>query len=723
MNRHDGSDSAHSAIARSGYGDELSPRDSHVRGGGSARRLQWLRAPIALLALTLLAVLRSSWGTQLDSVNVDEPWHFVAGVEYARTGDFRLNPEHPPLTKLVTGAFAPADFTLRSYTPLASKEDERNLVEQTFFRDNDFRAAHEAARRAMFWLNGTLLFAFGLLLWRAAGLAFAMGVLGFLAIDPTVAAHMPVVLTDLPVALSLGITAAALALLLAQWQWRWVIASGIGMGLALAAKHSALPGVAALGLFAATAAVAQWARARAHRAPPALPTRFVMLLAVAAIAIALLWAMYGFHFHAGPDGSDRFNQPMPEKIAALFSARWRALIGFLDEWRLLPRSYLWGLTDTVRAGVDGRGMNTHLLWGTFIYGAPPWYTWPSFLLIKIPLALWALAMIGTVAIARLPDHRARRWLLRFALVLGVAHMLALGQSQGTYAGVRHALPALVAIAFLAGAAVQLATQVHAGRVMRVAVTVSYVLALIMTLPERRVWEYHNEIVGGNRGGAMRFGNEGLDLGQRAYEIAQFDQEQMAATGLPVYSAYWFAEEQAKALGLNYSRRVTSLADSNAAGVYEGYYIYSIADQVPWPDYHHDPAEVFRDITLVKSLGYVEIWKGRQVHPLARANSLWLLLEEYLYRDGGTDWRLVAQRGEEILSVNTSNFGAAIETGNAYIRLGQRDDARRWFAYILSSPRSRLLSDAVLAAVREMVQQLESDVPLSGIEPLRNPNRE
>lgn len=55
---------------------------------------------IALAVLIGLGVLRSSIATRLDGFSVDEPYHIVAGVSYVRTGDFRLNPEHPPLVKL-----------------------------------------------------------------------------------------------------------------------------------------------------------------------------------------------------------------------------------------------------------------------------------------------------------------------------------------------------------------------------------------------------------------------------------------------------------------------------------------------------------------------------------------------------------------------------------------------------------------------------------------------
>ena len=62
----------------------------------------------------------------------------------------------------------------------------------------------------MWSLNGLLLIALALALRRSFGPVVALGAMLFLAIDPTVAAHLPVVMTDLPVAL-LCATAVVLA--------------------------------------------------------------------------------------------------------------------------------------------------------------------------------------------------------------------------------------------------------------------------------------------------------------------------------------------------------------------------------------------------------------------------------------------------------------------------------------------------------------------------------
>ena len=256
----------------------------------------WPGAALIVL-LSLLSVVRSSVGTRLDSLTVDEPWHIIAGTTYVRGGGFHLNPEHPPLVKLWVGAAMPDNLRLRPPVRLREKAQEREWVEKTFFFDNDSRALQQRARIAMWSLHGLLLVALGLLLWRAVGLPWATGTLAFLAIEPTVAAHMPVVMTDLPLALTLMIAAVAGGLLAATWRWPWAIAAGVTMGIALVTKHSALAGVGGLGLGLLIAAQWGWRKGEG-------PRRHLMLGCAALLAVAVIWAHYGMRYHAGADGTE-----------------------------------------------------------------------------------------------------------------------------------------------------------------------------------------------------------------------------------------------------------------------------------------------------------------------------------------------------------------------------------------------------------------------------------
>jgi len=64
-----------------------------------------LRTPLLLAAVVVLLGLFAAQGWQFirsNSQTFDEAVHLTAGYSYLATGDFRLNPEHPPLIKLLS---------------------------------------------------------------------------------------------------------------------------------------------------------------------------------------------------------------------------------------------------------------------------------------------------------------------------------------------------------------------------------------------------------------------------------------------------------------------------------------------------------------------------------------------------------------------------------------------------------------------------------------------
>lgn len=704
------------------------------RGGIRDRLAAFLASPRrrlcvelgVVLLLSLMAVGRSALGTRLDGVTVDEPWHIVAAVEYVRTGDFRLNPEHPPLTKLWVGAAMPDNFVLRPKAPLAEKGAERDLVEETFFYDNDFLAAQRRARYAMWAFHGLLLLAIGFLLCRACGLAWAAGALLFVALEPTLGAHLPVVMTDLPLALTLLLAALCAGRLVAgAWSWRAAAALGLTMGLALGAKHSALPGLAGIAAFVLAASLSRAGAGGRLFDPGVVAGRIGRAAFAGLLALGLLWALYGLRFHAAPDGSDGFNRPMEAKVGDLQIPGWRQLIALADDWRLLPRAYLWGLADTVRAGVEGRGQNSVYLWGETFKGAPPWHTWPSFALGKVPLALLGLTLLGGVAVACDPPRRASPGGLAAGAslaavgALALAHLLALSGSQGSYAGVRHALPLVVSMGVVSGAAVSFAWR-RRSRYFGGTVALLFLAAAATTLGEPRLWEYHNELAGGSEGSWRYFRNEGSDLGQRSLELGDFHRKAIAPTGEKLYSDYWFAEESAKALGMNFARRVTSLEDENVAGEFEGFFYYLVISRLPEPELDWDPDKEFAGLEPVARFGAVEVWRGRQISPRSRAGSLRGKLLEYIYEEKGDDWALVARRLEEVLAVNSYDFSVAIELGNAYLRLGDREAALRAYRQPFSQADRDLLDQMTRASLLQRVASLERGDALDLLPPLRNP---
>src|SRR5262245_65917521 len=66
----------------------------------AARRLNIGVVAVILIAFCLPALL----ALPRLSATTDEPVHLAAGFSYWQTRDFRMNPEHPPLAKLIAAA-------------------------------------------------------------------------------------------------------------------------------------------------------------------------------------------------------------------------------------------------------------------------------------------------------------------------------------------------------------------------------------------------------------------------------------------------------------------------------------------------------------------------------------------------------------------------------------------------------------------------------------------
>lgn len=467
------------------------------------------------VAIILAAVLRSAIATRLDGFTLDEPYHIVAGVSYVQRADFRINPEHPPLVKLWVGSIISAlGFHLTPFREIHDKYDERSYTNDNVWTlAANPEALQHHARIAMFAFNGILLAIFTLALYRVFGPFVALGTLLFLAIDPFVAANLPVVMTDLPIAL-LGASAVVLAArAFLTWSWPDLAACAAALGLALAAKHSAPIFCIALSFAGLVLALAL---------PPKTPRdtrvlRIAKLATVLLAAVLVLWGFYRFRFTESAASQEVFNRPLADKIADLRSPGYHFALTHLAAWHLLPRAYIWGLADTARAGLEGR-LESRLVFG-HAYLQAPWFFFPTIFAVKLPIGLFLLILLGLFLFfaRRLPDT----FRIPAALVLFVAICFLFVLIRGSaYGGMRHALPVMVLLSIFGGCAAHAALATSA-KWLKATVVIAFVGAAISALPALRPWEYFNEFVGGSERAYLFFNDEGLDCYQRHRELDRY----------------------------------------------------------------------------------------------------------------------------------------------------------------------------------------------------------
>lgn len=653
----------------------------------------------ALLALAVLAVLRSQAATRLDGFTIDEPYHIVAGVSYVRTGDFRLNPEHPPLAKMWVGAALPAEsFMLPAFRPLNDKLDERRFVSAAVFRHNDPGLVQRRSRWALFALNGLLLLIFGLAARRALGEGIALGAVAFLAIDPTVAAHLPVAMTDLPVALTSGTAILLAAVAFRSWRARDLAAASLALGMALAAKHSGLITLAVAGALGAVLALAPSAVSRVRR--------LTLAAAVLLGAAVVLSGAYGFRYDESPERRDPFNRPLAQKIEDLNTPVYRQGMELLVRSHLLPRAYLWGLADILRAGMEGRGEGM-MAFGRWHPLDAPWYFFPGVILVKLPLGLTLLVLAGIVLAVSRRDRIPDRAPLLAALGLAVVYLVLLGSGEA-YAGVRHALPVFPALALLGG--ITLAAAARGGRVVRGVAAVGLIAAAVSALPVLRPWEYYNELVGGPEDAYLYFADEGIDLGQRTPELIRYYNRELRPRGVVPVIAYPLAREQQIRLGI----RSVEMDDGTAQKVsnrFSGTVLISAPSLAPFP--RLDLAALRRTRPVAR-FGNLMIYQGTFHIPWRRSMALYTAGVKTLYLE--RDPRRAEPLFDEAVRLYPPLYPAAIELGNLRARRGARDEAVQAFelARAQATP-----GDPIIERLTEQIERLRREPPRS-LPPVRNP---
>lgn len=635
----------------------------------------WIRAAI-LISILLFAIVRSWYGTQLDSLANDEPYHIVSGAYYAQTGDFRLNPEHPPLSKLWVGLWNSDNLKLRPFEPLKDKYEERKWLQEIIFYDNDDLLSQQRSRWAMYSFHFMLGLLIALLVWHIFGFPWAVVSSLWMALEPSLAAHQPLVLTDLPLSYCLLITALTAGLYCRDWKWKWLIAFGISMGMTLAVKHSALPGLAAIIALSAILSLRPVLRKKFRLAAG----RIGKLAVVGFLALSTLWAVYGFQNNSSDDNQDAFNRTLTQKIEDLNSPSWKRMIGLMEQTKIVPRAYIWGLADTIRAGIEGRGDDQHLFFGEVELGRPPILYFPAVIITKIPLALLLMALISLGVLGGELAKRFKKlnsqlntlqWIVvSFVVVFVVAHILALASGRTSYGGIRHAMPVLGGLGILAGGITLLSFK-KIKSLSWIIPSFLFVVTAIMTFGEKRIYEYHNEIVGGTENAYQYFMNEGHYQGQRYYETkAFFDQPEIDETE-DIHLWAWYMDEEWKSDKMNIIEGVKDIHDENIEGIMKGYFIIKVSDLVAWPNW--DP-KVLDSLERVKRIGNIWIMHGEIKDPVSWAYSMTYTVRQYIRETENPDWELVVKRLQQTIEIRGWNTTPYVVLGNALLKLDRKEEA-------------------------------------------------
>ena len=443
------------------------------------------RAAVFLGVVVLLGLLLAQLALSVrqESLTWDEDDHIYAGYMSWKTGDFGLNPEHPPLVKLL-GALPL--LSMRLYVPPLQ---QRFFKHEAFLGGKDFLFKNDTDRM-LFRVRvsvAVLTVLLALLVFLATREMFGLGpafmALTLFVFDPNILAHGAVLGTDMGLSCFMFATVYAFYRYVKTPSVPRLLLTGLAAGLALASKHTGILVFPMLLLLAIVELI------RVATPPVAVGKRALSgaasLFVISAIAVAVLWGFYGFRYAARPAGM-QLNPPLAEYIQPMRPHEAK-LVAAAARWRLLPESYLYGLAD-VRQTAD---FYSSYLFGK-IYAHGVWFYFPSAFIIKSTLAFLILLGLAIYAIA---SRKLTCWReILFLTIPPVVHF-AVAMSSRINIGVRHILPVYVFLyVLIAGAAWALIRQKRQWAYVITALVLFQVISSVRAYPVYMA--YSSEVWGG-----------------------------------------------------------------------------------------------------------------------------------------------------------------------------------------------------------------------------------
>jgi hypothetical protein len=496
-------------------------------------RTRILAAGIVIIATALAIASFPS-----DTLVVDEIPHIGAGYSYLAKGDFRLNPEHPPLVKDLAGLplqFMHLDQSVFTTPPWTTDVNGQWQFGRTliFNSGNNADAIKFAVRLPVllvFFLSACYL------VWRWSyeryGDTAALIAVTLIAFSPTILAHARLVTTDMAAASTvLAATYCFLRFLRAPRPATLALA-GATLGLALLAKFNTVllapyfVLVAFLyGLDGQWLKSKSWIRGVRHVALTALVGLVAFVGVVWPVYVIQTWN-YPIERQVHDTASIMAGQPdNPLKSIALWASD-KPIIRGAGHW-------IFGLAMVAqRAG----GGNTIYWLGQVVQSGGPLY-FPIVYFLKEPLAWWILVAMGLTSL--IFHHRRYKnepktgswwshnteewvWVLWLAIYWGVSMHSTLN------IGIRHLLPVFpFMIMFISGRLSVLIDwlQIHD---RRRAQAVSLVIAILLgwyAFESVRVFPYYltyfNQIAGGPAGGYRYVADSNLDWGQDLKRLGEW----------------------------------------------------------------------------------------------------------------------------------------------------------------------------------------------------------
>ncbi|UCD28849.1 MAG: glycosyltransferase family 39 protein [Planctomycetota bacterium] len=523
------------------------------------RPLKWLRIThwphryIIPILLVLSAIF--AFGSLLgDSITYDETSHLTAGMSYLVTGDFRLEPDHPPLAEM--WAALPLLLTNQQWPPPEIpgwRQGDMWQVGRAWLYDfNDGEKLMTIARCMMLPMLIATCACIYIIGRRLFGPAAGLIALILAVFSPTLLAHGRLVAADLPATLFMMLSLIAFARLMDRITWAGLLSTSLALAALSLTKFSWPLIIPALLIMAAVAAIRtrpiEFALFRLRSKKENQGTglihrghRVVTLFAVGIFFLVVvwgsIWTCFGWRYSPfrGPDRDralmiDRadLGWPAPKTMQEVWQTvlydhsgkpikgAVPAFVSWARKYHLLPEAYIYGLAFTNKA----TSVRSAYLMGEISNTGFRSY-FPIAFAIKTPLAIILLLLAGLAAVITRKTNRGSAPVLMAGLVVFTFIYALFAITSHINIGHRHILPIYPALMIFAGASAAW-LNTRTGRWFVAASIAWLIIANIWIHPH--YLSYFNELIGGPKNGHHYLADSNIDWGQDLKRLARYDRQ-------------------------------------------------------------------------------------------------------------------------------------------------------------------------------------------------------
>lgn len=456
-----------------------------------------------------------------DSAIVDEVAHIPAGYSYIDLQDYRLNPEHPPLMKVLAAvplAFLHLKFPAHAHSWVNQVNGEWDIGYR-FIYDTGANVAH-----LLFWARLPIVLAaigFGCFLYWAMrkqyGIYIALLSLFFYAFSPNIIAHSRYVTTDLGITATLFIALTAFGWFVAKPTWRLTWFLSVAIAGAQLAKFS---GAVLYPFFAIMLLILFLTQRHAYDSTfwKQLSSRFV---AACALSLAWVYAVYAILVWKMPVAIQQ--KLITTSLPPHFMAH---LLTHLSSWpggKPLAQFILgiFMVQDRLQGG------NHPFFWGHIDPNGSPWYFPASFLLkTQLSFLILMLVVIITACVLLWKKRQGlrklswvRKYFFEVTLGLFILTYFGIASHSSLDLGVRYILPIYPPLFVLVALGIRMLWRRYIIRLRLRPLIAGTFVVLLGWYAAAAIWiypsylAYINELVGGPANGSHYFGDSNVDWGQ------------------------------------------------------------------------------------------------------------------------------------------------------------------------------------------------------------------